>query len=356
MDYEISLTALNSKKSEFDSMNSNVQNIANDYNSGAIKQLASTEISGVVSKLTTTIERLNRGYNNSKSWFDRYVNEMTQLEDNLASFSSSSLKAPTMFTGEFMDIFSKVTIPRLQSSYMESEELLKSLKYGSFTVQTFTASNGVTVEYYLYLPKYDVEVDNLPVMVYLHGGNTYGNGRGSWLTYGLTSKIASKEVTPSGIVICPHIVNFKGDNLPLVIRELTDSVVNTYNADTNRISIGGHSYGAITAYDVINGNPGYFAAAVPISGWDKVTEAFNNVKVWAFHGSRDNRGNGSHTTYPGALNALNEINSIGGTAQMHTFEGAWHSNVQNYTFESAYDSPDGKKETVLEWVFRQTKS
>lgn len=356
MDYEINLASLGTKKSELENMTSKIDNIKTEYDSSYIKQSSSTEISSLITKTTDSIDRLQKAYKNTKSWLDRYVNEFTQLENNLSSFSSSNLKSPKVFQGEFMDIFSKVTIPKLKSDYLSSEELLKTLTYGSFTEQRFVASNGAVIDYYIYLPKYETEVDNLPVMIYMHGGSAHGNGKSGLLSHGLSKAVATKQVTPSGIVIIPYIRNFEGDNIQVGIRELADNVVSTYNADPNRISISGHSYGAITAYRAVNANPGYFSAVVPISGWDKVTEAFNGVKVWAFHGSEDNRGGGSHTTYPGALNAVSQINAIGGTALMHTFQGAGHGWVQDYTYEQTYESPDGKEESVLEWAFRQDKT
>ena len=40
---------------------------------------------------------------------------------------------------------------------------------------------------------------------------------------------------------------------------------------------------------------------------------------------------------------------------MHTFQGAGHGWVQNYTFEQEYTSPDGEEETVLEWASHQDR-
>ena len=115
MDYEINLTSLDSKKIELEGMTLTIQEIKSSYDGSYIKQSSSTEISSLISKTTNSIERLEKGYKNSKSWFDRYINEMTQLEENLANFSSKTLTSPKTFTGEFMDIFTKVTIPYLKT-------------------------------------------------------------------------------------------------------------------------------------------------------------------------------------------------------------------------------------------------
>jgi predicted peptidase len=236
-------------------------------------------------------------------------------------------------------------------------EYLDNLKYGTFTRQKYTSPNtGKTIEYYLYIPDYGTGSvpSGLPVFMYMHGGgsNNYMDG---WVNYGLTKKIGDKEVTPSGIVICPFVKSFTDSSLLVTLKDLTDEVVSKYNCDTNRISVGGHSFGAITSYRLINKYPDYYAACVPISGWDKVTDAFDDVNVWAFHGEYDNNGNGQ-TTLNGANKAVNEVNSKGGTASITVFEGMGHAYVQNKTFEGKYTSPDGKQETALEWVFRQSKA
>ncbi len=356
MDYSINLDTMNTKQSELDSIKTKAEDIYNEFNSSYLNQLASTEIRLITAKLRQPVERLKKGVTNSNTWYKKYLTELTALEDSLSSFSASNLDKPKIFSDKFTDLFSKKAMPLLKTGYEESlPASLQDLPYGSFTKEKFRASNGVTVEYFVYTPKGVENMEGLPVMLYMHGGSTRGTSRGTWLNYGLTKLVKDQKVTPNGIVICPYIKNFEGDNITLVMKELTDKVASQYKADTNRISVGGHSYGAITAYQMVNKYPNYFSAVIPISGWNKVTGAFSGVKVWAFHGDKDNRGGKSRTTYPGALKAVDQINSVGGTAAMHTFVGKGHSWVQNYTFEEAYDSPDGKKETALDWAFRQDK-
>lgn len=120
MDYEINLTSLSSKVTELEGMKTDVQNIKSEYDGGYINQITSTEISSLANKAAQSIERLKKGYDNTHDWFNRYVTEFTSLEDNLTSFKSDSLTSPKEFTGEFMDIFSKVTIPALQTKNEQS--------------------------------------------------------------------------------------------------------------------------------------------------------------------------------------------------------------------------------------------
>ena len=351
MDYVITLDSLASKKSELDGLKSNIDTIYDQYDSGYLKKVSS-ELSSLKSSIESSMGRLKNGYTNSNSWFTRYLDDINAIEDALASFNVQGVAKPPEFKSEFIDIFSKEVMPTLRSDYVMPGSLEGSLGYGSFKWQSFKASNGVKIDYLLYLP--DQVPEGLPVLFYMHGGNAHGNSSSGMTSHGLTKFINEKSVTPQGIVICPHIRNFEGDNIQVCLRELADDVVQRYNADPDRVAASGHSYGAITAYRMVRDNPGYFSAIVPISGWGRITDTFKDTAVWAFHGSKDNRGHGQ-TTYPGAVDAIKNIQSIGGTALLHTFQGAGHGNVQDYTYSDEYDSPDGEHESVLDWVFRQRR-
>lgn len=234
-------------------------------------------------------------------------------------------------------------------------EYLTNLKYGSFTHQQFEDSNHNVIDYYLYVPDNVENISGLPVMLYMHGAGK-DSTQSSCLNYGLPNKIMNQEINPQGIVICPFIKNHTSDETLTTLKELTDNVVSTYNADSNRVSLSGHSYGAMVAYKLVNEYPDTYSAVVPISGWDEVTDAFKTTKVWAFHGVYDNQGDQNrHTTYNGQVNAVNSIKNIGGTAEMTTLKMG-HAYTQNKTYETTYLSPDGIEENPLDWAFRQKKS
>ena len=160
----------------------------------------------------------------------------------------------------------------------------------------------------------------------------------------------------SKIINSPDFWNTSDTKDILTEQKNLNTIVNKYQGDKNRISLAGHSYGAIVGYKMINEHPGYFSAFVPISGWNQVTNEFKNVKVWAFHGTRDNRGGASRTTYPGACKAVDQINAMGGKAKMSPLEGMGHSHVQNKVLEQKFTSPDGKQENYVDWAMRQTKA
>ena len=355
-DYIIEIDTLDSKKSNFESLRAKADQIKNNYDSTTIK-VSRFGYNNVSKRITENMNRLKNGYQNSDTWFNNYLSELKSLESGLASFESSNLKTPAEFIGTFEDIFGKITMPCLKTGAESTQINLGNLDVVNYSWQSFkfTASNGVVLEYYLYVPEFSGNVDKVPVMVYMHGGSAHGTSKSGWLSGGLTKLINEGQTTPSGIVICPYIKNFEGDNVAACVDELVDYVVQNYNGDPDRLSLSGHSYGAITTYRIIEQNPGKYAAAVPISGWNGVNEGFSDTAFWAFHGSADNRGGGSHTTYPGAVNTINTLASYGGTAELHTFQGAGHGNVQTWTYQGTYMSPDGEEESVTDWAMRQSR-
>jgi predicted peptidase len=234
------------------------------------------------------------------------------------------------------------------------KEQLKDLKYGEINYFEFESSEGRKIKYYVYVPENAKDIENLPVLLYMHGDATGDGDATRALRQGLPKMIANKEVTPQGIVIMPYFPGYDQKGSSKALKELTDTVVETYNCDKNKISVSGHSRGGMMAYQLINEYPDYFSCCVPISGSYKVTDSFKNVKVWSFNST--NEGNNlSAVTYNAGVNAVNNVNKVGGTAKLTSLKKK-HKYTNEETFEKEYESPDGKTESVLDWIFRQTKA
>ena len=226
------------------------------------------------------------------------------------------------------------------------------LEYGTFELKTFVSSTGVEMEYYIYVPDYGKEVQGLPCMLYMHGSQSNPN-YSDWCEFGLTSLIKNKEITPSGIVIMPHVKNHKDTQ---TLKELTDYIVSEYNCDENRISISGHSSGGIATYRMINAYPGYFSCAIPISGTNLnciTPQSVDGLKVWAFGGSSEG-GNGATST-PTGYTAVNSINKNGGEAKF-TEVGGGHAGSNKFTYSQDHESPEGEMINPLEWAFQQERA
>lgn len=237
---------------------------------------------------------------------------------------------------------------------------IDNLEYGKIEEIDFESKDGIKIHTYVYIPKSSGNevVKGLPVMLYMHGDSTNNGDTTQAISHGLPKLISDGKVTPQGIVIMPYLpgagASFDGEKNQKALIELTNYIVDKYDADTDRISVSGHSHGAMTAYKLVNNNPGYFSCCVPISGTAAVGDEFKNVPVWSFNSTNEGN-NSSGVLYNAGVNAVNKINSIGGNAKLTSLKKN-HKNTCEEAYEQEYDSPDGKKESALEWAFRQEKA
>ena len=237
---------------------------------------------------------------------------------------------------------------------------MNQLKYGTLTKKTFTASNGVSLGYFLYVPDYGTgsTPSGLPVLMFMHGGGDSNVGDHVCTDSGLGMMVKNKEVTPSGIIVFPHIVNscaqYENKSYRDALSELAVSVIKEYNGDPDKISIGGVSYGAVTAYRIVNENPGVYSAVVGVCGTNEITSAFNGVKVWNFNGVASAN---NHTDKKYCAKQTETVKQVGGEAMPYvTIDGQYsHTNVANIVLTSPQDNGSGEKVWLHEWAFAQTK-
>lgn len=279
---------------------------------------------------------------------ERKRNATLEISNKESEFSSKKMEAETLYNNlksmdESLSFVEEFTIT-------DYEKLLSQLQGGTFEKKSYKASNGVTINYYVYIPDYGQDVEGLPIHIYMHGSGETGNGV---LDCALPKMLKEKTITPTGIVICPQAStthDFYDADYQNAIVELTKKVAEEQNADLDRVSLSGHSMGAIAEYSMIARHPNFFSAFVPISGRGSISEGLKNVKIWAFHGDQD-----SNVSYSETKNIISQLKKAGKNANLHTFVGKGHGNVQNYTFEQEYEDSDGEMINPLEWAFKQTK-
>ena len=113
MDYDINVPTLEGKSGEFEELKSKIDTLvenATNLSSGLVG-----EISSLRGKIDENSERISKGYTNCGTWFKDYLQDLSALEDSLASFSCKGVDAPKEFKGEFIDLFGKKVMPTLQT-------------------------------------------------------------------------------------------------------------------------------------------------------------------------------------------------------------------------------------------------
>ena len=111
----------------------------------------------------------------------------------------------------------------------------------------------------------------MPIHLYFHGSGETGNGV---LKCGLPKLINEQSINPAGLVFCIQAKNGKQfyDSKYLTgVLELAKKVGSENGGDPNRISVSGHSMGAVAGYQIISDHPNDFTAFIPISGFAHAT-------------------------------------------------------------------------------------
>lgn len=171
--------------------------------------------------------------------------------------------------------------------------------------------DGMT--YYVYIP--DNPTTNMPLLIWLHGDN----GSVSYLVNNKIGPTASKAGYPA-IIVLPFGGStlgsksnpgwYEGGLLPHV-KKIADKVCEQYSCDTNMISVGGHSRGAIGAWMMVSQYPGYFYAAAPVSCcsfYGMKASSFQDMKVWAFRGSGAGSGYSNDDNYGHCMQS--DVNAV----------------------------------------------
>ncbi len=318
------------------------------------------KINKEIDALNEEINKLNTTISNERSKSEPSQSVISDTNSQISSKKSSVDEKEAEFTklaNEAMNKLKKLKAMDSDLAFVaeftsnDYTAKLDQLSYGSFTHESFTSpTTGVKVDYYLYVPDYGEEVENLPIHMYLHGS---GENNSGVLSCGLPALINSKQITPSGIVVCVqcHGSDFDKKNYQQALLELNNHIAETKNGDKNKISLSGHSWGAITGYKMLVDYPDYFSAFLPISGRPTSALGYTTTKVWGFHGAHD-----SAVAYDSGRKAIEDLTRAGADATLYTYEKEGHGRVQDYTFQREFQYKDGEMYNPLEWAFQQEKA
>lgn len=204
----------------------------------------------------------------------------------------------------------------------------------TMTQQVFTVNNS-TVNYWLYTPENQAE--NLPLLVYLHGGSGKGNDLNALLALeGFPKYLNDGELGKlNAYVIIPQLSkNVMGwSNIAATLRELIVKTLSSYKCDNTRVSITGHSMGGTGAWDIAARFPNLFYRIAPLSGSIKNTaeniEALKSSTIWAIVGSDDDIVDPQIS-----IDFVDALNST--SAQITVIDGAGHFDIPQAYLSDEY--------------------
>lgn len=196
-----------------------------------------------------------------------------------------------------------------------------------------STSQTEAFRYWLYIPKNPTE--HMPLIVYLHGSSGKGDdlnilmeedGFPQYLKNGRLGDV------PAYILIPQLSAEKRGwASVSQSVYQLISETVSAYQIDSDNISLTGYSMGGTGTWNLAVQYPELFARIAPLSGSARgqaaKLEALKDIPVWAFVGSDDT------VILPEySENAVSELNTLGGNAQVTIFKGADHFAVPSQTY------------------------
>lgn len=198
---------------------------------------------------------------------------------------------------------------------------------------TFEQHYTDSMRYWLYTPANPT--DDMPLIVYLHGGS----GKGDDLNL-ITAVDGFPKYLQDGTlgdvrayVLIPQLSsNQRGwAESSDSVYALIQSIVSAYAIHAENISLTGHSMGGTGTWNLAAMHPELFSRIAPLSGSVRVTEttiqALRDTPVWAFVGSAD-----TIVSPDSSRQMIEAIQQAGGSAKLTVFDGADHFSVPSLTY------------------------
>lgn len=175
------------------------------------------------------------------------------------------------------------------------------------------SAGGAVLPYRILLPK-DFDVDKeYPLLLFLHGSGERGNDNEKQLIHGGTLFLQdSIRNNYPAIVVFPQCAeNSSWAKLDvqqgqgnrrfvffekaeptqdmLLLEGLITDLKKNFSIKKDQMYVGGLSMGGMGTFELVNRNPGMFAAAFPICGGanPKIAKRLKRVDWWVFHGGAD---------------------------------------------------------------------
>ena len=142
--------------------------------------------------------------------------------------------------------------------------------------------------YIIYYPKSLNLKEKNPLVIYLGGGGEIGSNidliRGTAFATNM-----KKGIFKGAIYLIPQC-RTGWEYCFSSLKTLIDNIVSQYNVDPNRISIMGHSHGAVSTYQMIARYQNFFSAAAILSGNTERKVGSNSlkkIKIIVYYGAKD---------------------------------------------------------------------
>ncbi len=227
--------------------------------------------------------------------------------------------------------------------------ITEETKAGGLTEGVLRTSAVSQLRYLLYTPENPRE--NMPLILYLHGGSGKGDDLSLLLSVESLPKFLQEgETAVDAYVVMPQLPADKKGwvEIAAALEELIAEMEAKYGVDADRVSLTGHSMGGTGVWSMVLKKSELFSAAAPLSGSVRLTggqdlQAISDLPIWAFAGTED-------TIVPPAssVQAVERLQQKNAAAKITLLEGDTHFDVPTSVYLD-------EKTDLLGWLIRQVR-
>ncbi|WP_126971276.1 carboxylesterase family protein [Gynurincola endophyticus] len=215
----------------------------------------------------------------------------------------------------------------------------------TMTTHTFTTTDNGHIGYWLYTP--ENPTDNMPLIIYLHGGS----GRGSDLSLVTGASLpqfirdGSVKDIPAYILMPQCAADKTWEQIGAAVIELMENIAVSKKINTDKVSITGHSFGGSGTWRLGATYSTKFSCIAPLSGSvpASAASAYSAIPVWAFAGANDTIIDPSFS-----IAIIPLINNLGGNAQIKIYDHATHFEVPELTYKD-------HSVNILNWMISNSR-
>ena len=229
-----------------------------------------------------------------------------------------------------------------------AEETEEESSPSSFVKARYESSSTSGINYWLYTPENATE--NMPLIVYLHGGS----GKGDDLELitavdGLPQYLRDGIIHPNAYVIIPQVSSeYRGwGDIKSELIKLINNVKSEYKIDSERVSLTGHSMGGTGTWQLALFYPETFSAIAPLSGSVTLSQTnldkLKNIHIWAVVGTED-----TVVSPESSIAFIESIAALNPNAKITELDGVDHFGVPSAVYLS-------NEFDIINWLISKTR-
>lgn len=213
-------------------------------------------------------------------------------------------------------------------------------------------------KYLLYEPSHLNNLENLPLIVVMHGSGEIGSSLSKLKKREPYISLNNGKFKTDAYILMPQLPKNTWGKMADDLMKLINKIVIDYKCDKTRISLTGHSLGAMGVIEIMYKYPNAFAAGASLScahNYTSYIPKLANIPIWFLHGAKEsNYGKYAREMF-GVLDKLNEeskLTSIPGYG--HPIQPFWcNSKYGIFDWLKQYQIGELKMPTWGDWLVKQ---